>query len=50
MPHLASLHVNETAMGFYKRIGAISMHEWRVYRVTGQTLDDLAANYQNVDL
>jgi GNAT superfamily N-acetyltransferase len=34
---------NESAIGFYKRIGAKAMDEWTVYRVTGQALDDLAA-------
>lgn len=33
---------NETAINFYKRIGAIPMDEWTVFRVTGQALDDLA--------
>jgi len=34
---------NETAIGFYKRIGAKAMDEWTVYRVTGDALDNLAA-------
>jgi GNAT superfamily N-acetyltransferase len=34
---------NETAIGFYKRIGAKAMDEWTVYRVTDRALDDLAA-------
>lgn len=34
---------NETAIGFYKRIGAKAMDEWTVYRVTDQALDDLAS-------
>lgn len=33
---------NETAINFYKRIGAVPMDEWTVFRVTGQALDDLA--------
>jgi GNAT superfamily N-acetyltransferase len=37
---------NETAIGFYKRIGAKPMDEWTVYRVTGQALDDLAATWE----
>lgn len=36
---------NETAIGFYKRIGAKPMDEWTVYRVTEQALDDLAASW-----
>lgn len=34
---------NETAIGFYKRLGAKPMTEWTVYRVSEQALDDLAA-------
>jgi GNAT superfamily N-acetyltransferase len=37
---------NETAIGFYKRIGAIAMDEWTVYRVTGKALDDLADSWK----
>lgn len=37
---------NETAIGFYKRIGAKAMHEWTVYRVTDQALDELAAEWE----
>jgi GNAT superfamily N-acetyltransferase len=33
---------NESAIGFYKRLGAKPMDEWTVFRVTGQALDDLA--------
>ncbi len=36
---------NETAVGFYKRIGAKAMDEWTVYRVTDQALDTLAATW-----
>jgi GNAT superfamily N-acetyltransferase len=36
---------NETAIGFYKRIGAKPMDEWTVYRVTGDALDNLAATW-----
>ena len=35
---------NETAIGFYKRIGAKAMDEWTVFRVTGKELDALAAS------
>ena len=38
---------NETAIGFYKRLGAKPMDEWTVYRITGQALDDLAEKWQN---
>jgi GNAT superfamily N-acetyltransferase len=37
---------NETAIGFYKRIGAKAMDEWTVYRVTDKALDDLAAEWK----
>lgn len=37
---------NETAIGFYKRIGAKPMDEWTVYRVTDNALDDLASSYE----
>jgi GNAT superfamily N-acetyltransferase len=33
---------NETAIGFYNRIGAKAMDEWTVFRVDGQALTDLA--------
>lgn len=36
---------NETAIGFYKRIGAKAMDEWTVYRVTNEDLDKLAAEW-----
>lgn len=37
---------NETAIGFYKRIGAKAMDEWTVYRVTDDALDNLAASWK----
>jgi GNAT superfamily N-acetyltransferase len=33
---------NETAIGFYRSIGARPMSEWTVYRLTGDALDRLA--------
>lgn len=36
---------NETAISFYKKIGAKAMDEWTVYRVTGEALDHLAASW-----
>jgi GNAT superfamily N-acetyltransferase len=33
---------NETAIGFYKRLGAKAMDEWTVYRLSGAALDKLA--------
>ena len=38
---------NETAVGFYKRLGAKAMDDWTVYRVADQALDDLAASWQS---
>jgi GNAT superfamily N-acetyltransferase len=37
------LNWNETAIDFYKRLGAKAMDEWTVYKVTGGALDALAA-------
>ena len=34
---------NEPAIGFYERIGASPVSGWTVYRVTGEALEDLAA-------
>ncbi len=34
---------NEPAIGFYRRIGAQLLEEWRTCRLTGQALRDLAA-------
>lgn len=39
----AVLHWNETAIGFYRKLGAIPMEEWAVYRLFGTALDQLAA-------
>lgn len=39
----AVLHWNEAAIGFYRKLGAISMDEWAVYRLYGPPLDQLAA-------
>lgn len=35
---------NENAIEFYKKLGAVPMDEWTVYRVTGDALSKLAAN------
>jgi GNAT superfamily N-acetyltransferase len=35
---------NEPAIDFYKKLGAVPMSEWTVFRVTGQSLDRLAAS------
>jgi GNAT superfamily N-acetyltransferase len=39
----AVLNWNETAIGFYRKLGAIPMEEWAVYRLFGMPLDQLAA-------
>jgi GNAT superfamily N-acetyltransferase len=39
----AVLHWNEPAIGFYRKLGAIPMEEWAVYRLFGTPLDQLAA-------
>ena len=33
---------NESAIGFYKKLGAIAMNDWTVYRISGQNLSRLA--------
>ncbi len=39
----AVLDWNEAAIGFYKSLGAKPMHEWTVFRVTGDDLVTLAS-------
>lgn len=34
---------NQPAIHFYKRLGAVPMDDWTVYRLTGEALDKLAA-------
>ena len=34
---------NAPSIGFYKKIGALPMDEWTVFRLTGESLDDMAA-------
>ena len=33
---------NESAIGFYKKLGAVPMDEWTIMRVTGEALERLA--------
>lgn len=33
---------NADAIGFYRRLGAVPMDDWTVFRLTGEALDDLA--------
>jgi len=39
----AVLDWNESAIGFYKKLGAIALDDWTVFRVTGDSLARLAA-------
>jgi GNAT superfamily N-acetyltransferase len=39
----AVLRWNEPAIEFYKKLGAVPMDEWNVYRLSGNELDRLAA-------
>jgi len=34
---------NEPSIGFYERLGAQRMEEWRVFRLAGPALKELAA-------
>lgn len=34
---------NESAIGFYQKMGATLMHDWRICRVSGDTLQNLGA-------
>jgi hypothetical protein len=36
-----ALDWNESAIRFYKALGAVEMPEWRLFRVTGQALERL---------
>jgi RimJ/RimL family protein N-acetyltransferase len=40
------LNWNETAINFYKKLNAIPMDEWTVFRVTDKALDDLAKTWE----
>ena len=37
------LNWNEPSIGFYKKLGAVPMDDWTVYRVSGSALEDLAS-------
>lgn len=39
---------NLPSINFYKRIGAQAMEDWTVYRVTDDTLDELAGDFEGV--
>lgn len=36
---------NEPSIQFYKKLGAVPMDEWTVYRVTGETLKELGEKF-----
>jgi ribosomal protein S18 acetylase RimI-like enzyme len=38
----AVLDWNEPAIGFYRRVGAVAMDEWTVYRLSGEALTEVA--------
>jgi GNAT superfamily N-acetyltransferase len=38
----AVLDWNESAAGFYKKLGAVPMSDWTIFRVTGEALNRLA--------
>jgi RimJ/RimL family protein N-acetyltransferase len=40
----AVLDWNQPAIDFYKKLGALPMSDWTVFRITGKRLDRLAAD------
>ena len=36
---------NEPAINFYKKFGADAMDDWTVYRISGETLDELSSKF-----
>lgn len=38
----AVLDWNEPSIGFYRNLGAVSMDDWRIFRLTGPALEQLA--------
>jgi len=45
----AVLDWNVSAIGFYERLGAVVQPDWRIARVTGEALANLAARYSAGD-
>ena len=39
----AVLDWNESAIKFYKNLGAVALDDWTIFRITGETLDRLAS-------
>ena len=44
----AVLDWNESAIGFYRRLGAVSLDDWRIFRLTGQALEELAKGHSEL--
>jgi RimJ/RimL family protein N-acetyltransferase len=44
----AVLDWNEPAVGFYKKLGAVAMDEWTVFRIHGPSLNRLAAEFDSL--
>lgn len=42
----AVLNWNEPAINFYKKLGARAMEEWKVFRVAGETISELAEQFR----
>jgi GNAT superfamily N-acetyltransferase len=42
----AVLDWNEPSIAFYKKLGAIPLNDWTIFRLTGNALNDLAENPQ----
>jgi ribosomal protein S18 acetylase RimI-like enzyme len=40
----SALHWNEPAIAFYRALGAERMDEWRIFRMSGRALSELAAS------
>lgn len=38
---------NEPSIDFYRKLGAVPMDQWTVYRITGDTLSELANQFKN---
>ena len=43
----AVLDWNKPAIDFYRSLGAVAMHDWTIFRVTGEALQKLAAAPEN---
>ncbi|HVS32851.1 MAG TPA: GNAT family N-acetyltransferase [Thermoanaerobaculia bacterium] len=41
----AVLDWNEPAIGFYRKLGAVMLDDWRIFRLTGQALEGLARGH-----